>query len=482
MTFVPSADVEAIRGRLDHPDHRQRRPSHRVPAARARLPRRRGGAECGAGVRPIVKSALPRVSVPDPAPRRQLGIHVVGIWGLPDAQHARPRDRHAARPHVPAARRARHRLRRALPDVRAARDRPRRHRAARACSPRALNRYYAEVYADYRDRLEPVGSDPDAHARGGDRRARPRGRGARAQDDHVRRPDPAALRRRAGQRGVVWIDSLGHDSLYDYDPLWRRCEELGVAPTFHSGGQGWGTRMSTDQLRRTTRSATSPPPSEGTCRSLFFGGVPDAVPGAALRVPGRRRGVGVRAARGPRRPLGEAQPIDAIQHYNPAAPRPATCWRRLFDEHATGRHRRPARPARRSPRACCSDPDELRRRRPVRRVAAHQCRRPVRHVHQPVLLRVRSRRSHERPRFSPALNARRRHDCPPSSPPTSATGTCATSARCSSRRTSWSTTASSTKRSSGPSCSSNPVRLWAGANPDFFHGTVVESAVAKAVA
>ena len=40
-----------------------------------------------------------------------------------------------------------------------------------------------------------------------------------------------------------WIDTLGHDSLYDYDPLWRRCEELGVAPTFHSGAQGAGWAM-----------------------------------------------------------------------------------------------------------------------------------------------------------------------------------------------------------------------------------------------
>src|ERR1700676_5242648 len=46
-------------------------------------------------------------------------------------------------------------------------------------------------------------------------------------------------------RAARWIDAIGHDSLYDYDPVWAACERLGVAPTFHASGQGWGTRMST---------------------------------------------------------------------------------------------------------------------------------------------------------------------------------------------------------------------------------------------
>ena len=34
------------------------------------------------------------------------------------------------------------------------------------------------------------------------------------------------------KRGAAkWVDTLAHDSLYDYDPLWRRCVELGVTPT-----------------------------------------------------------------------------------------------------------------------------------------------------------------------------------------------------------------------------------------------------------
>jgi predicted TIM-barrel fold metal-dependent hydrolase len=36
-----------------------------------------------------------------------------------------------------------------------------------------------------------------------------------------------------GQRH--WIDTFGLDSEYDYDPVWRRCEELGFAVTAHGG-------------------------------------------------------------------------------------------------------------------------------------------------------------------------------------------------------------------------------------------------------
>src|SRR6202012_4456443 len=74
-----------------------------------------------------------------------------------------------------------------------------------------------------------------------------------------------------------WVDTLGHDSLYDYDPVWRRCEELGVAPTFHSGGQGWGTRMSTvnNSYNQVGNFAAA---DEGLCRSLVVGGVPIPFP------------------------------------------------------------------------------------------------------------------------------------------------------------------------------------------------------------
>jgi predicted TIM-barrel fold metal-dependent hydrolase len=40
------------------------------------------------------------------------------------------------------------------------------------------------------------------------------------------------------------FDQLGIDSEYDYDPVWQKCRELRIAPTFHTGGRGYGERMS----------------------------------------------------------------------------------------------------------------------------------------------------------------------------------------------------------------------------------------------
>jgi len=47
-----------------------------------------------------------------------------------------------------------------------------------------------------------------------------------------------------GSRLAVYYDVLALDSEYDYDPVWAKCEELGIAPTFHSSGSNQGLRMS----------------------------------------------------------------------------------------------------------------------------------------------------------------------------------------------------------------------------------------------
>jgi predicted TIM-barrel fold metal-dependent hydrolase len=42
----------------------------------------------------------------------------------------------------------------------------------------------------------------------------------------------------------VAYDQFGLDSPYDYDAVWRKCRELGIAPTFHTGGRSFGLRNS----------------------------------------------------------------------------------------------------------------------------------------------------------------------------------------------------------------------------------------------
>jgi len=43
-------------------------------------------------------------------------------------------------------------------------------------------------------------------------------------------------------RHAVFYDQFGLDSDYDYDPVWQKCRELGIAPTFHTGGRSFGLR------------------------------------------------------------------------------------------------------------------------------------------------------------------------------------------------------------------------------------------------
>jgi predicted TIM-barrel fold metal-dependent hydrolase len=45
-------------------------------------------------------------------------------------------------------------------------------------------------------------------------------------------------------RFTVTYERLGIDSDHDYDPVWQKCRELGIAPTFHAGGRGFGLRNS----------------------------------------------------------------------------------------------------------------------------------------------------------------------------------------------------------------------------------------------
>ena len=73
-------------------------------------------------------------------------------------------------------------------------------------------------------------------------------------------------------RGARWLDALGLDSEYDYDPLWQRFVELDVTPTFHSTGMGWGSRTSpTSYVANHVGSFGAA--GEALCRSLLLGGV-----------------------------------------------------------------------------------------------------------------------------------------------------------------------------------------------------------------
>jgi len=74
-----------------------------------------------------------------------------------------------------------------------------------------------------------------------------------------------------------WIDTLGHESQYDYDPVWATCEVLGVSPAFHGIGYGWGTRVSSTNYVH-NHLGNFAAAQEAVCRSLVMGGVPRRFP------------------------------------------------------------------------------------------------------------------------------------------------------------------------------------------------------------
>lgn len=146
----------------------------------------------------------------------------------------------------------------------------------RACV-RAYNRMAAEMWRPYADRVAPVGVVPNGTpqeaieeaeylvneaglkaARIGCIATRPFEADAECQ------PDPARRRR--------YVDCLGIDSPYDYDPLWARLTELKLAVLDHSQGFGWGSRMSPTNMVYNHTGHFAAAHYASAC-GLFLGGV-----------------------------------------------------------------------------------------------------------------------------------------------------------------------------------------------------------------
>jgi hypothetical protein len=73
------------------------------------------------------------------------------------------------------------------------------------------------------------------------------------------------------------VDTVALDSPYDYDVVWAKCRELGVAPVFHGSGTGWGTRCSgTNYVYNHIGSFAAA--QEAALRSIFLSGVPQRFP------------------------------------------------------------------------------------------------------------------------------------------------------------------------------------------------------------
>ncbi|HYM31226.1 MAG TPA: amidohydrolase family protein [Candidatus Cybelea sp.] len=80
------------------------------------------------------------------------------------------------------------------------------------------------------------------------------------------------------QRFAVWHDALGLDSEHDYDPVWAKCLELGIAPTFHSGARRQGLRLSPTNFTY-NHIGHFAAAGHAVCKALFLGGVTRRFPG-----------------------------------------------------------------------------------------------------------------------------------------------------------------------------------------------------------
>ncbi|HWP43119.1 MAG TPA: amidohydrolase family protein [Blastocatellia bacterium] len=148
---------------------------------------------------------------------------------------------------------------------------------------RAFNHFYAETFRDFAGRLCPVAiipmHTPEEAIEELDHAVKDLGLKAVMCAGFVRRPIAAVAREcPAASRDAVWIDTFGLDSEYDYDPFWARCVELKINPAFHSSGFGWGARTSPSNYIYNHLGMFAAA-GEALCKSLFLGGVTRRFPG-----------------------------------------------------------------------------------------------------------------------------------------------------------------------------------------------------------
>ena len=147
---------------------------------------------------------------------------------------------------------------------------------------RALNSYHQELYGGYGDRMTPVAlvptHTPEEAIAELEHAVDELGYKAIMINGLVNRPIGEDVEV-GGRETPNWgsgagdrIDALGLDSAYDYDPFWRRCVELKVAPASHTPGMGWGSRRSVSNYV-SNHIGSFGVSMEAFCRSIFMGGV-----------------------------------------------------------------------------------------------------------------------------------------------------------------------------------------------------------------
>jgi predicted TIM-barrel fold metal-dependent hydrolase len=146
------------------------------------------------------------------------------------------------------------------------------HRAA----ARAYNMMTADMFAPYAERFAPVAILPARTPQEAidelEYAVKQRGFKAVMLRGSQERPIPAAAEGIDPQKAAWYVDSIALDSPHDYEPLWKRCVELGVAVTQHAGSPRWPDRASISNFtyNHVGHFAES---NHAFARGVFLGGV-----------------------------------------------------------------------------------------------------------------------------------------------------------------------------------------------------------------
>jgi predicted TIM-barrel fold metal-dependent hydrolase len=142
---------------------------------------------------------------------------------------------------------------------------------------RALNRYHRDAFDGCTDRLIPVAAVPATTPTEAvaelDYAVLELGFRAVVIPSYVPRPVAGYENADADtKRWAFWLDTYGIDSDYDYDPFWQRCVELGVSVGTHTQGNDIGFRRSPTNwvYNHIGHFAAT---GEALCKSLLLGGV-----------------------------------------------------------------------------------------------------------------------------------------------------------------------------------------------------------------
>ena len=142
---------------------------------------------------------------------------------------------------------------------------------------RAFNTFSADYFRDFSDRMTPAAvipmHTPEEAIQELEHVKHQLGLKVVMLGSMIRRQIPAIAEEHPKAASIAtWYDVLGLDSEYDYDPVWAKCVELGFSPTFHSGGRGYGLRVSPSNFcyNHIGHFAVA---GEAVCKALFLGGV-----------------------------------------------------------------------------------------------------------------------------------------------------------------------------------------------------------------